>query len=349
MQPGQPAPLQAAVQLQPAAAILGARAGQRAGAQRHVLVEGLPGNHAPGQEAPGIALALVAGVVVLHLMVVPAHGPVAHGVRCLQQRVALVQGVAVPVILQALRGPQVVGAGQAQRHGGRGVLVDVVAQEEHQVRRVLHHLAPGRVVAVLPALAGGIGQAQPLGQAAGRGRRAAAARAAHGLAQHEAVVVPAVRRQPADLHMHAVAPFGLGHGLAAAHDLAEQRVVRQLPADLERRHGRGVGLAQLCKRRCEPRPQQHVVGFGVAAGHAQREGVVRRPLAQAGPCGQLAQRRGQARCDQKLAPRCRDGGAEGQGHGGSGAGGARKRGDTERGLGGSKAGACISNWLPLCA
>ena len=141
----------------------------------------------------------------------------------------------------------------------------------------------------------------------------------------------------------------IGHGLAAAHDLAEQRVVRQLPADPERRHGRGVGLAQLCKRRREPRPQQHVVGFGVAAGHAQREGVVRRPLAQAGPGRQLAQCRGQARCDQKLAPRCRDGGAEGQGHGGSGAGGARKRGDTERGLGGSKAGACISNWLPFCA
>src|SRR5256885_3484052 len=48
------------------------------------------------------------------------------------------------------------------------------------------------------------------------------------LSQHEAVVVPAVGRQSSHLHMHAVAPFGLGHGLAAAHDVAEQRVVRQL-------------------------------------------------------------------------------------------------------------------------
>ena len=349
MQPGQPAPLQAAVQLQSAAAMRCPGARQRAGAQRHVFVEGLPGGHATGQETRGIALALVARVVVLHLMVVPAHGPVAQGVRGLQQRVALVQGVAVAVVLQGLRGAQVVRAGQAQRHGGRGVFVDVVAQEDHQVRRVLHHLAPGRVVAMLPALAGGIGQTQALRQAAGGGRRAAAARAADRLPQHEAVVVPAVRRQSTYLHMHAVAPFGLGHGLAAAHDVAEKRVVGQLPADAQRGHGRGVGLAQLGQRRRQPRPQQHVVGLGVAAGHAQREGVVRRTFAQPGPGRQLAQRRGQARADQKLAPRCWDGGAEGQEHGGSGQV-AQKSGE-RRGLalGGSKAGACISNRLPLCA
>src|SRR5258708_12872334 len=73
----------------------------------------------------------------------------------------------------------------------------------------------------------------------------------------------------------------------------------------------------------------------------------RRPLAQPGPGRQLAQRRGQARADQKLAPRCRDGGAEGQVHGGSGQV-AQKSGE-RRGvaLGGSKAGPSISNWLPL--
>jgi hypothetical protein len=133
-----------------------------------------PGGHAPGQKGGGLAQALVGRIVVFHLVVVPDHAPVALGVGGLQQRIAFVQRIAVAVVLQGAGRAQRLGTGQAFGLGGLGVLVDVVAQKQHQVRLVLHHGTPGGVVAVLPALAGGKGQAQPLHRRTGCWRGAAA-------------------------------------------------------------------------------------------------------------------------------------------------------------------------------
>ena len=185
----------------------------------------------------------------------------------LQGGVACVQCVAVPKVRQRGGVAQVVGARQVGGIFRRRVFVDVVAQEQHQVGLVGHKMVPGGVVTVFPALAGGKADAQRGGQVTGGRGRARAAGGADGIAQHEAVVVPATGRQAAQLHMHAVAERGQRGGLALLHDLGKACVVRHLPP-----HGVG-GLHQRRVGQHQPRPQHHTVGRRVSTGHAQREGV----------------------------------------------------------------------------
>ena len=148
VQSGEPPPGQAPVELQ----TLKAAGYQGRCAQRHMLVIGLPGGGAQRWPA-GVTQAVVAGVVVLHLMVVPGHHPGRAGMGGLQVGIALVEGVARAVVGQVLRQRQVVHARQAAGVFGAGVLVDVVTQEQHQIRLVGAGVAPGGVVTVLPALA----------------------------------------------------------------------------------------------------------------------------------------------------------------------------------------------------
>jgi len=100
-----------------------------------------------------------AGVIVLYLVVVPGHDPRAGSVHGLQINVAFVQRTARAVVVQ--------GQGSGRGHTAHSlaaatVLVDVVAQEHDGIEVFSAHVPVSAVKAVLPMLAGRIGQAQLL-------------------------------------------------------------------------------------------------------------------------------------------------------------------------------------------
>lgn len=228
----QPPPAQAAVDLQGVPAGVGGGLAEAGCAQGHVFVEGLPCGAAQRKKAGPTVLARLpgaGGVVVLHFVVVPGHGPGAGGVGGLQGGVAFVQGVAVAKIRQRGGVAQAVGAGQVGGVLGGGVFVDVVAEEEDDVGLVGGQVVPGGVVAVFPPLARGEGDAQRTGQVVCCRCGARAAHGAYCIAQHEAVVVPARGLQAVQLYVHAVAQLGQGGGLAFLHDVRKVGVVRHFP------------------------------------------------------------------------------------------------------------------------
>jgi hypothetical protein len=133
--------------------------------------------------------------------------------------VAFVQGVAVSIVCQCACVPQAVGAGQPFGVARGGVFIDVVAQEQNQVRVVSNQMVPGGVIPVLPTLARCKRQPEFLRKYSGRRRSAGATDGARRITQHEAVVVPTVGLQARYLDMHAVAEAGVGRGFALLHDL----------------------------------------------------------------------------------------------------------------------------------
>ena len=192
----------------------------------------------------------------------------------LQMSIAFVQRIAVAVVLQGLGGTQRLRTRQSIGLGRLRIFIDVVAEKQHQIGRGLRGIGPGTVEAMFPALAGGHGQTQLAYICSGHRGGTAACGGAEGVATAEAVEIPAVRTQAVDLHMDGMAPFGPGLSLPMSHGLAELGIVRHLPM-----HGLccQVGRDRRTKigqRRCEPCPDQDVVGFRVAAGHSQGERVV---------------------------------------------------------------------------
>ncbi|MCY1530985.1 hypothetical protein D9M68_661960 [compost metagenome] len=266
---------------------------QRARADRHVFIERLVAGRAPGEKRCRGLAARASRVVVLDFMVVPGDQPGARGMHGLQQRVALVQRVAVAEVLQAGRGGQAVRARQLRaRVGGHRGLVDVIAQEHHQIQVFLPHLPVRGVVALFPALAGGKGKAHAWGQRVGRRRGAGAGRGGGCVAVHEPVEVPAVRAQPVDFHMNRMAQFGQRLRLAAANDATERFILGNFPLDgqrtLQRRGALGIGLGRTRDGAVEQsRPQHESVRRGGAARHAQFEQVALAPRGGDGPAGQL--------------------------------------------------------------
>ena len=71
------------------------------GAQWHVLVKRLVSRHALGDKGLDLAYAIVAHIVVFHLVIVPGDEPGAVRMHGLQVRIAFVQRIAVAVVLQA--------------------------------------------------------------------------------------------------------------------------------------------------------------------------------------------------------------------------------------------------------
>ena len=226
---------------------------------RLVLPPGLVGRRTqPPQVGTPQRAALVVGVVVFHLVVVPHQQPGRGGVGRLQRRVALVLGIAGAKLVERAQQRAVV---RAHHPGGRGVFVEVVAQKHHQVGFTRSHVAPGGVQAVVITLATGHHRVQRGGGVGGRCGAGAAGGAL--LAQCvEAVEVAAARRQPRHFGMHAVGAGGLGGLGARRGDAAEGFVVRDLPA--HRHLGRQVKPGQ-------PGPQHHRSGLRLARGHAQLE------------------------------------------------------------------------------
>ena len=248
--------------------------GDRSGAQRHVLVVGLERDGAARQEQLGRRSVLVERPrpVVLHLVIVEDHQPREGGVRGLEVRVALVDRVAVAVGGNGHRFRAVVLPRQRRRHP---VLVDVVAEEQHQVEILLRHVLVGGVEAHLEVLARGEREADPLGRVSLRDERAGAPDRAP-LATHlELVPVPAAGLQAVDVDVHRVREVGIREGHAAAHDAAHVFVGRHVPV-----HGDAHGIDAAAAVRGErldgqPRPQHDAVGQRIARGDAERERVGR--------------------------------------------------------------------------
>ncbi len=196
----------------------------------------------------------------------------------LQIRVALVEGVAQPVVREG-HGLAVehvrecdVGVAALAAGGVHGVLVQVVAEVEDDVDVVLRQVPVDGVVAVLVRLAGDGGQPERRGAVARRGRGEGAARRADPGPGAEAVVVPGGRFQAPDVDVHAVGVLRVGLGGAPLGDQGEGLVLGHLPL-----HGDPL-LAQptvrLERLGGQPCPQHHGVGQGVARGDAQGERVL---------------------------------------------------------------------------
>ncbi len=224
---------------------------ERRGPQRHVLVIGLGGGLAAQVEDLGIGAVLVevADPVVVGLVVVPDHEPRRGGVGGLQIGVHLVLGVAAAVVVEAVDlaaevlADVLTRAVGAVRHPVAAPLVDVVAVVEHEVRRLLGHLAIGRVVAALVVLAADDGEAGAVQGGGGGEGRAGPARQAALLAGREAVPVVAAGLEARDLDVDAVAQFGRRHGGPLGDHGLEAAIGGHFPVHRDR--GRGHAVADL--------------------------------------------------------------------------------------------------------
>ena len=190
----------------------------------------------------------------------------------LKVRVGLVPGITVAIAGQI--------GGLRHRMGahafaGVGLFVDVVPEEQHQVRRLGGQGGVGGKVAGGILLAGGESELQPVHRdARGRG----GARAPHGAgmpAGDEAIPVHAPRSQAAHLDVHRVPGFGPRECPATDDDALQPLVLGDLPANGHRR-GRHPA-ANLPGLGHQPGPQHHAVRGGLTRRHAQAERIVRHP------------------------------------------------------------------------
>lgn len=246
--------------------------GQGGGPQRHVFVERLVAGGAARGELRRPGGGQQAAVVVLDLVVVPDHQPWTGCVHALQVGIAAIERVARAEVVQGADRRQRVRSHRAPAGG----LIDVVAEEQHQVGLLAEHVPVRRVMAHLPALAGRVGEAQPVHDGIGCGKRARAALRTDGVAGHQAVAVPAVRPQSGDFHVDRVRKLRHGERRAGRDDRARGAVLEHLPADGHRRCRIQPVIEQA-------RPEHEAVGRGGAAGHTQ-------------PVRVRAEARGRGRC-----------------------------------------------------
>ena len=149
----------------------------------------------------------------------------------LERRVRFVQGVSIPVIVQALD----LAAGVAPHAAGIArVLVDVIPQMDDEVQILVCHVSKRREEALLVVLAGRERESQSVGRRIGRRHRACSAYRALVPADVELVPIPACRRQTVDLDVHRVAKLrGRDRG-TLANDVPHAVIGRDTPAHLDR-------------------------------------------------------------------------------------------------------------------
>jgi hypothetical protein len=152
-------------------------------------------------------------------------------------------------------------------------LVDVVAQEKHQVEVFAGQVAVRGVIALFVLLTGGEGETEPAGRVAPHGCGQRAAHGAGGAGVVEAIPVFAPGLEPPWLDVQGMRKGGLGRGAARLHDLAEPVVLGDFPM---RRRGLGRRRARIGPQH-QPGPQHRAIGLGIARGHAQGERVLLRP------------------------------------------------------------------------
>ena len=237
--------------------------------QRHVLVERLIGGGAALQERGGRDQIFRpgAGIVVLHLVVVPGDQATGGGVQALQIRIAAVLRIAVAI--ERERGRRLSVAVRADR-GRRAVdrFVDVVAEEQDEVRLLLRQMAIGGEIAVLVVGAGAEAEAQCGDGAAWRRRGGCAAGRAGPRAEKEAVPIGPARLQAAHLAMDRMGESRFGAGKATLHDATERGLLRDLIADL------AIAAERCLGQRRKARPQHEAIGPRRTGGDTEGEGIV---------------------------------------------------------------------------
>lgn len=195
-----------------------------------------------------------------------------RGVRSPQRRVALVEGVAHPVVVQRVDRRTVVVTDVAALGA---VLVDVVAEVDDEVEVLAGYPAQRGVVALRVVLAVGGGEPGGADMAGrcGTGPAEAAGPAERG----EGVPVRTARTQAPDRYVHAVREGRRRGDGATRDDTAQGAVLGDDPADVDdlverllARFGEGLGR--------EPRPEHDAGGLRVTGPDAERERrlVVRR-------------------------------------------------------------------------
>lgn len=275
------------------------------GPQREMFVKGAIGGSAPCQEGVDRnrrVLRPAVGVIVLYLVVVPGRHAGTAGMQRLQVRVGAVEGVAVAVASQiqalaaAVRAYDLV-----RRCAVVAVLVDVIAQEEHQVRLLRGEVAVRAEIPQLPVRAGDKAEPRRVRHLM-RCRQATRATDLAARAQClKAVPVRAIGRQTGQLHVHRMAPGGAGNGLALAHDGAHLRVAGHLPTH-RHRCAQSTASVRVQRAGCQPRPDHKAIGQRIAGRHPQRERVG----STAGACeGAQQPGRGQTGASDEDAPAAR--------------------------------------------
>ena len=192
------------------------------------------------------------------------------GVGGLQQRVAVVQRVALAVLLDRLALEVLPGLAPAGvRVAAARVLVDVVAEEHEGVDvTLLDEVAVGGVVALLPVLARREGETEPVGHRALGGEGPRACGRGGEVVEAEPVPVLRVGGEAARVDVDRVAECGDGWRGAARDHVGERFVGGDLPRDVDVVVGQRLGGE-------EPRPEDHRVRERVTRGDAERERIGR--------------------------------------------------------------------------
>ncbi len=192
----------------------------------------------------------------------------------LQIGVGPVLGVALPIARQrlGLRAGVVADVATGDDVAVGGVLVDVVAQVQDQLRLLFGEAPVGGEVPVLVLRARREAHRQRAHGARGRARAGPAHRGQLA-ARAEPVEVLAARGQPGQFDVHAVTEVGTG-GLGAAPDHAtEPLVLGDLPADVGTPVAQPAEAVRSQRVRCQPGPQDHPVGHRLAGGDTEGERV----------------------------------------------------------------------------
>jgi hypothetical protein len=233
-----------------------------------MLVAGLVGGSTARKEPRRIVCFLggIAGVVVVHLVIVPADEPGTGRVRRLQLRLALVERVACAIVVERVALGRAVTADAIL---APGELVDVVAQVQDEVRLVGEHRLVRGVIAMLVLLARGDGEPQAFRSRIACGRRGGTTDRTARAAGREPVPVGATRFETAGLDVHGVRPVRHRVLDTGTHDPTKLRVGGDLP-----RYGHGGGRHAAARRERhggEPRPQHDVVRRRIPGSDPERE------------------------------------------------------------------------------
>jgi hypothetical protein len=152
-----------------------------------------------------------------------------------------------------------------------GVLVDVVAEERHQVDVLVDELAVRAVRARLVHLAVRDRDREALRRPVGQ--RGGAPDRARVLAIAEPIPVAGARHQVVDDRVHAVGVLRRGTELAGRHQVVERVVGRHLPAHRHLLGGHGPSTVIHRGVERQAGPEHHARRGGIARGHPERERV----------------------------------------------------------------------------
>ncbi len=235
--------------------------------ERHVLVVRAIRRGAPRQKHRFriVLLRDQVRVVVGDLVVVPREDPRRIRVRRLQIRIRAVLRVAVAIVLQRLQ----LGREMQSRPVFHGrVLVEVVAEKEHQVEIFFRHLAVRVEIAHFVVCARRKCEPEFARRGTRFGKRARAADRAEMIAGPELIPIPTLGLEAVHFDMHRVRPVGGRRDDAFLHDARHLVVERELPRDVNRR-GRHAAAVRRIER--EPRPEHDAVGPRIARRDAERK------------------------------------------------------------------------------